>query len=77
MLLTRKKFTKYEHYLNSPKNEEMKATEVTPYTVPLVEYKDEVGTSSTVNGIILGVQQTSKSLCRIFLSETNCLHHHN
>ena len=61
----RVKFTKYEHYLNSPKNEEMKATEVTPYTVPLVEYKDEVGTSSTVNGIILGVQQTSKSLCCI------------
>ena len=43
----------------------MKATEVTPYTVPLVEYEDEVGTSSTVNGIILGVQQTSKSLCCI------------
>ena len=58
----RVKFTKYEHYLNSPKSEEMKATEVTPYTVPLVEYEDEVGTSSTVNGIILGVQQTSKSL---------------
>ena len=33
----RVKFTKYEHYLNSPKNEEMKATEVTPYTVPLAE----------------------------------------
>ena len=49
------KFTKYEHYLNSPKNEEMRATEVTPYTVPLVEYEDEVGTSSIVNGIILGV----------------------
>ena len=61
----RVKFTKYEHYLNSPKNEEMKATEVTPYTVPLVEYEDEVGTSSTINGIILGVQQTSKSLCCI------------
>ena len=61
----RVKFTKYEHYLNSPKNEEMKATEVTSYTVPLVEYEDEVGTSSTVNGIILGVQQTSKSLCCI------------
>lgn len=59
----RVKFTKYKHYLNSPKNEEMNATEVTPYTVPLVEYEDEVGTSSTVNGIILGVQQTSKSLC--------------
>ena len=43
----------------------MKATEVTSYTVPLVEYEDEVGTSSTVNGIILGVQQTSKSLCCI------------
>ena len=43
----------------------MKATEVTPYTVPLVEYEDEFGTSSTVNGIILGVQQTSKSLCCI------------
>ena len=61
----RVKFTKYEHYLNSPKNEEMKAVEVTPYTVPLAEYEDEVGTSSTVNGIILGVQQTSKSLCCI------------
>ena len=61
----RVKFTKYEHYLNSPKNEEMKATEVIPYTVPLEEYEDEVGTSSTVNGIILGGQQTSKSLCCI------------
>ena len=61
----RVKFTKYEHYLNSPKNEEMKATEVTPYNIPLAEYEDEVGTSSTVNGIILGVQQTSKSLCCI------------
>ena len=58
----RVKFTKYEHYLNSPKNEDMKVTEVTPYTVPLVEYEDEVGMSSTVNGNILGVQQTSKSL---------------
>ena len=46
-------------------NEAMNATEVTPYTVPLVEYEDEVGTSSTVNGIILVVQQTSKSLCCI------------
>jgi len=45
----------------------MKATEVTSYTctIPLVEYEDEVATSSAVNGIILGVQQTSKSLCCI------------
>ena len=61
----RVKFTKYEHYLNTPRNEEMKSTEVMPYTVHLVEYKDEVGMSSTVNGKIPGVQQASKSLCCI------------
>ena len=33
----RVKFTKYKHYLNSPKNEEMNATEVTPY--PLLSTK--------------------------------------
>ena len=38
-----------EHYLKTPRNEEMKATEVSPYTVPLFEYEDEVGTTSTVN----------------------------
>ena len=43
------------------KNEEMQATEVMPYTVRLVEYKDEVDTTSTVNGTILGVQQAFKS----------------
>lgn len=38
------KFTKYAHYLETPKNEEMEATEVTPYTIALLRYKDEVGT---------------------------------
>ena len=51
----------------------MKATEVTPYTVPLVEYEDEVGTSSTVNGIILGVQQTS-ALCQWYFQEKEQRH---
>ena len=68
----RVKFTKYEHYLNSPKNEEMKATEVTPYTVPLVEYEDEVGTSSTLlkTGtlwVISMEKETSSRICsRVF-----------
>lgn len=55
------KITKYGQYLNTPKNEEMQATEVMPYTVRLVEYKDEVDTTPIVNGTILGVQQAFKS----------------
>lgn len=51
------KFTKYAHYLETPKNEEMEATEVTPYTIALLRYKDEVGMASMVNGKIIHVQQ--------------------
>lgn len=57
------KVTKYEHYLNTPRNEEMKATEVAPYDVPIVDYEDEVGTTSTINGTIQGVHEVSKHLC--------------
>lgn len=61
--IIRVNITKYGPYLNTPRNEEMQATEGTPYIVPLVEYEDEVGTKFTVNGTILGFQQASKSLC--------------
>lgn len=56
------KFTKYAHYLETPKNEEMEATEVTPYTIALLRYKNEVGMASMVNGKIIHVQQVFKTL---------------
>ena len=61
------KITKYVHYFNTPKNEVM------PYTVRLVEYKDDVDTTSTVNGTILGVQQAFKSPSEANAAEVICL----
>ena len=36
------------------------AVNSTPYSVPVVEYEDEIDTTSTVNGTVLGVEQASK-----------------
>ncbi|XP_028416740.1 uncharacterized protein LOC114540939 [Dendronephthya gigantea] len=58
----RVKSTKYDHYLNTPKNEGFVAVDATPYSVPVVEYEDEIDTTSTVNGTIIGVQQASKHI---------------
>ena len=58
----RVKSTKFEHYLNTPRNEDFTAVDAAPFTMPVIEYEDEVETTSTVNGMILGVQNTSKSL---------------
>ena len=56
----RVKATKFDQYLNSPKNEGFLAVNSTPYSVPVVEYEDEIDTTSTVNGTVLGVEQASK-----------------
>lgn len=58
----RVKSTKFEHYLNTPRNEDFTAIDAAPFTTPVIEYEDDVDTTSTVNGTILGVQNTSKSL---------------
>lgn len=55
--------TKYECYLNTPRNDDFKAEEVEPYAVPVAVYEDEVDTSMKVEAVIIGVQQASKSLC--------------
>ncbi len=56
----RVKSTKFEHYLNTPRNEDFAALDAIPYSVPVVEYEDEGDSTSTVNGSIIGVQQASK-----------------
>ena len=55
----RVKFAKSADNLKTQKNEEIKAAEVRPYTIPLVDYKDEVSTLSTVNRKNLDVQKPS------------------
>ena len=56
------KSTKYESYLNTPRNEDFKAEEVEPFAVPVAVYEDEVDTSMKVEAVIIGVQQASKLL---------------
>ena len=46
--------------MNTPKNEHYSALDATPFTVPVVEYEEEVDTTSTIRGSIIGVQQASK-----------------
>ena len=58
----RVKSTKYGQYLNSPKNEGFSALDATPYSIPVVEYEDEIDTTSSVNGTIIGVEQASKHI---------------
>ena len=59
----RVKPTRFEHFLNTPKNEDFNAVEATEYTTPVVEYEDEVDTTCMINATILGVKQASKALC--------------
>ena len=56
------KSSKYEYYLNTPKNEEYSAIEDAPFSAPLVDFETEMCTSSTAVAKILQVQQASKSL---------------
>ena len=58
----RVKNTKFERYLNTPRNENFTAVNDVPFTTAVVPYEDEVDTTSTVNGMILGIQNASKSL---------------
>ena len=58
----RVKTTKFERYLNTPRNEDFTVIDDAPFTTPVIEYQDEVETTSTVNGMILGVQNAIKSL---------------
>lgn len=51
------KCTKYECYLNTPKNENFKPQEVEPYSVPVAVYENEVDTSVKVEAVTIGVQQ--------------------
>ena len=60
------KVTKNEHYLNTLKNEEIKATEVTPIPYPMSSKKMKLAERpSTVTDKILGVHGLS-SLCAVF-----------
>jgi hypothetical protein len=52
----RVKVTKYERYLNTPRNDECTATECEEFTTPLVPVEDDVSTMSTLSGRILGIQ---------------------
>ena len=58
----RVKVTKYERYLSTPRNDEFSGTECEPFTVPLVQVQEDVNTTVTVAGSILGTQTTTKSL---------------
>lgn len=58
----RVKVTKYERYLNTPRNDEFTATECEEFTTPLVPVEEDVNTMSTFHGRILGIQTATKSL---------------
>ena len=56
------KCTKFENYLNTPKNEEFAAVDAPAFDVPVASYEEEIDTTTEVMAKILGVQQASKSL---------------
>lgn len=56
------KVTKYERYLNTPRNDDFSASECEEFTTPLVPVEEDVNTMSTFSGHILGIQTATKSL---------------
>ena len=56
------KCTKFENYLNTPKNEDFVAVDSTAFDVPVAEYEHEIDTTKEVMAKILGVRQASKIL---------------
>ena len=54
--------TKFENYVNTPKNEDFAADDSAAFDVPFAEYEDEIDTTKKVMAKILGVQQPCKAL---------------
>ena len=61
----RVKVTKYDCFLNTPKNDEFTATECEDFTTPLVPVEEDINTMSTFSGHILGVHTKIFSLHRL------------
>ncbi|XP_028400886.1 uncharacterized protein LOC114523994 [Dendronephthya gigantea] len=56
------KCTRFENYLNTPKNEEFSAVESAVFDAPVAAYEHEIDTTTEVMAKIIGVQQASKTL---------------
>lgn len=65
----RVKAAQSQRYLNTPRSDAFVATECEKFTGPLVEV-EEVNTTSTISGQILGVQRSSKSLRCVSCNKT-------
>ena len=56
------KSTKFENYLNTPKDEDFAAVDVAAFDVPVAVYEDEIDTTVEVMAKILGVKRASRTL---------------
>lgn len=67
------KVSKYERYLNTPWSEPFEETEGTPFNTrtPLVQFEQDVSTTLTVKGNIIGIHKASKSLCCLSCKRCN------
>ena len=66
----RVKAAQSDRYLNTPRSDEFVATECEKFTGPLVEVEEDINTTSTIIGYILGVQRASKSLRCVSCNKT-------